>query len=279
MDYQAEVEVWRQDMDTQMRSPGPGGWLAVVGMYPLKQGANTIGSSVGSDVLLPKAAPEKLGMLEFEGIRGALTITTDELVTVDDTPTKYAVLRNYYEPGGMSVVKVRDVRFGIMQWASDPYNIRVWDANSPKRLNFLGRTWFPVDATYRVTGTFTPYEEVRDMTVTHTGGDMQILKSPGVVEFSLLGQSFRFEAATSEKGADYVWLLARDATNGESTYGAGRFLMAPLSSNSSVELDFNKFYHPPCAFCDFTTCPVPPKGNEFPFKLEAGERFPESRSL
>lgn len=275
-DYQAKVAAWRQGMDTQMRSPGPGGWLAIVGMYPLKQGANTIGSAVENDVLLPLDAPEQLGVLEFQGVRGTLTVTTDELVTVDDVATKHTVLRNYYEPGGMSVVKVRDVCFGIMQWASDPYNIRVWDANSPKRLNFTGRTWFPVNAQYRVTGTFTPYEEVRDMTVTHTGGDMQILKSPGIVEFSLLKQSFRFEAATSEKGADYVWLLARDATNGHSTYGAGRFLMAPLSSNGTVDLDFNTFYHPPCAFCDFTTCPMPPKGNTFPFKLEAGERFSHS---
>jgi uncharacterized protein len=161
-----------------------------------------------------------------------------------------------------------------MQWASDPYNIRVWDANSPKRLNFSGRVWFPVDSKYRVTGKFTPHEHVRDMTVTHTGGDMQVLKSPGMVEFTLLGESFRFEAATSEKGADYVWLLARDSTNGQSTYGAGRFLMAPLASDGSVELDFNTFYHPPCAFCDFTTCPMPPKSNMFPFALEAGERYP-----
>jgi uncharacterized protein len=114
------------------------------------------------------------------------------------------------------------------------------------------RVWFPVDSKYRVKGNFTPYDQVRDMTVTHTGGDMQILKSPGTVEFTLLGQPFRFEAATSEKGADYVWLLARDSTNGYSTY------------------------HPPCAFCDFTTCPTPPKGNVFPFGLEAGERFSES---
>jgi uncharacterized protein len=274
-DYLAEVEAWRQEMDAQMRSPGPGGWLAIVGMYPLKQGTNTIGSAPGSDVLLPEgAAPERLGVLEFQGIRGTLTVTTDESVTVDSVEIKHAVLRNYYEPGGMSVVKVRDIRFGIMQWASDPYNIRLWDANSPKRLNFSGRVWFPVDSKYHVIGKFTPYEQVRDMTVTHTGGDMQILQSPGIVEFTLLGQTFRFEAATSEKGADYVWLLARDSTNGHSTYGAGRFLMAPLASDGTVDLDFNKFYHPPCAFCDFTTCPMPPKGNVFPFALEAGECFP-----
>ncbi|MBI1260036.1 MAG: DUF1684 domain-containing protein [Chloroflexi bacterium] len=275
-DYIAEVEAWRQDMDRQMRAPGPGGWLAIVGMYPLRQGSNTVGSAPDSDVLLPAdSAPERLGIINFQDQHGTLHVTTDEQVTVDDMPTRSAALRNYYEPGGMSVVRVRDVRFGIMQWASDPYNVRVWDANSPKRLNFPGRFWFPVDPSYRVEGRFTPYPHAQGMTVDHTGGETQVLQNIGFVEFELLGQSFHFEAAASEKGAGYVWLLMRDGTSGKSTYGAGRFMMAPLTTANTVDLDFNKFYHPPCAFCDYTTCPMPPRGNVFPFPLEAGERFRE----
>jgi uncharacterized protein (DUF1684 family) len=274
--YQAEVEAWREDMDRQMRAPGPGGWLAIVGMYPLRQGSNTVGSAPDSDVLLPSGAPERLGTVDFHDTRGTLHVTADEQVTVDDVPTRSAALRNHYEPGGMSVVRVRDVRFGIMQWASDPYNIRVWDANSPKRLNFGGRVWFPIDPAHRVTGTFTRYPHVQSMTVDHTGGETQVLKNIGTVDFELFGQAFHFQAAASEKGEDYVWLLMRDGTSGKTTYGAGRFMMAPLAADgTTVDLDFNKFYHPPCAFCDYTTCPMPPKGNVFPFPIEAGERFPD----
>src|SRR5689334_18658552 len=156
-DYIAQIEAWRQDMDAQMRAPGPGGWLAIVGMYPLKEGENTIGSASDSDVLLPpNAAPDRLGIVDFDGQHGTLHVTTDETVTVDDVPTRTAKLRNHYEEGGMSLVRVGDVRFGIMQWASDPYNIRVWDANAPKRLKFTGRVWYPIDPKYRVTGKFTP---------------------------------------------------------------------------------------------------------------------------
>ena len=181
------------------------------------------------NVLLPLgSAPDRLGILDFHDQHGTLHVTTDEPVTVDDVPTRTAKLRNHYEFGGMSVVRVRDVRFGIMQWASDPYNIRVWDANSPKRLNFTGRVWYPIDPKYRVTGQFTPYPHAKGMTVDHTGGETQVLKNIGFVEFELFGQSFHFEAAASEKGVDYVWLLMRDGTTGKSTYGAGRFLMAPL---------------------------------------------------
>ncbi len=274
-DYVAEVEAWRHDMDEQLRAPGPGGWLAIVGMYPLNEGENTIGCAVGSDVLLPVgSAPEHVGIVDFHGEHGTLHVTTDEIVTVDDVPVHTAKLRNYYEPGGMSVIRIRDVRFGVMQWASDPYNIRVWDANSPKRLNFTGRVWYPIDTKYRVTGRFSPYGDIKNMRVEHTGGETQILKNIGFVEFEMFGQSFHFEAAASEKGSDYVWLLMRDGTTGKSTYGAGRFMMAPLSADNSVDLDFNKFYHPPCAFCEFTTCPMPPRGNVLPFPIEAGEHFP-----
>ncbi|MEZ4667360.1 MAG: DUF1684 domain-containing protein [Anaerolineae bacterium] len=229
--YIAEVETWRQDMDAKMRSPGPGGWLAIVGMYPLKEGINTIGSDASSDVLLPEgASPEHLGTVDFDGAHGTLHVTTDEVVTVDDVEARDIVLRNHYEPGGMSVVKVRDVSFGIMQWASDPYNIRVWDANSPRRLNFTGRVWYPINPAFRVEGRFAQYPHVRDMTVDHTGGETQVLKNVGAVEFELLGQSFHFEAAASELGPDYIWLLMRDGTNGKTTYGGGRFLMAPFLS-------------------------------------------------
>lgn len=274
-DYVAQVEAWRQDMDAQMRAPGPGGWLAIVGMYPLKQGINTIGSAPDSDVFLPEgAAPDQVGVIDFQDIRGTLQVTTDERVTVDDIETRSATLRNHYEPGGMSVVRVRDVRFGIMQWASDPYNIRVWDANSPKRLNFTGRVWYPIDPQYRVVGRFTPYPNWREMTVEHTGGENQVLKNIGSVEFELKGQAFHFEVAASEKGPEYAWLLMRDGTNGKTTYGGGRFMMAAINPDGSLDVDFNKFYQPPCAFCDFTTCPMPPRGNVIPFPVEAGEHYP-----
>lgn len=274
-DYHAEVEAWRADMDAQMRAPGPPGWLAIVGMYPLKDGRNRIGAAPDSDVRLPAhGSPDEVAIVDFDGVHGRLAVTTDETVTVDGEPVREATLRNMYEPGGMSVVRVRDVSFGIMQWGSDPYNIRVWDADSPKRLNFGGRAWFPIDPKVRVQGRFHPLERFEALTVTHTGGDPQVLTKVGTVAFSLNGHDFAFEAASSELGRDHVWLLMRDGTSGSSTYGAGRFMQAPLTGDGGVDIDFNKFYQPPCAFCDYTTCPMPPLGNVLPFPVEAGERFP-----
>ena len=263
-------------MDHQMRAPGPGGWLAIVGMYPLRLGLNVVGSGDDCDVVLPAgSAPVRVGTVEFCDKQWILRVTTGEIVTVDQEPVQTAALRINYDDGGMSVVQVRGVSFGIQQWASDPINIRVWDANSSKRLSFPGRSWYPIDPKFRVKGYFTPYLSSRELTVEHTGGKTQELHNIGFIEFEIMGTSFQFEACEYVKGDGDIWLLMRDATTGVSTYGAGRFLNSSLEDDRSVYLDFNKLYHPPCAFCDFTTCPMPPRGNVIPFPIEAGERYPQ----
>src|ERR1039457_7672851 len=72
---------------------------------------------------------------------------------------------------------------------------------------------------------------------------------------------------------DSYFLIFADETNGEETYGAGRFLYTALpDSNGKVILDFNKAYNPPCAFTKYATCPLPPKDNYLHLKVTAGEK-------
>jgi uncharacterized protein (DUF1684 family) len=37
-------------------------------------------------------------------------------------------------------------------------------------------------------------------------------------------------------------------------------------------VDFNKAYNPPCAFTDYSTCPLPPQENRLDFAVTAGEK-------
>jgi uncharacterized protein (DUF1684 family) len=39
-----------------------------------------------------------------------------------------------------------------------------------------------------------------------------------------------------------------------------------------VVLDFNRAFNPPCAFSHFATCPLPPRENRLPLRVEAGEK-------
>ena len=115
----------------------------------------------------------------------------------------------------------------------------------------------------------------------------------------------RFEVATSTEGAitfvrfgvvtvpwgtlDVYWLDAygggvflpfRDATAGDATYGAGRYLLdtvkgADLGSTPSGQLvlDFNFAYHPSCRYNPKWSCPLAPPGNRLDERIEAGERL------
>lgn len=62
----------------------------------------------------------------------------------------------------------------------------------------------------------------------------------------------------------------RDATAGE-TYPACRFLFGEDIGDGAITLDFNRAFTPPCGFTDFAICPLPPRGNILPFRIEAGE--------
>lgn len=71
-----------------------------------------------------------------------------------------------------------------------------------------------------------------------------------------------------------MFLMFTDLTTGESTYGGGRYIYIDESdlNNGKIQLDFNKAFNPYCAYSDGYNCPIPPKENDLPFKVEAGEK-------
>jgi uncharacterized protein (DUF1684 family) len=73
-------------------------------------------------------------------------------------------------------------------------------------------------------------------------------------------------------GETELFLIFSDGTSGEETYGAGRFLYTDLPKDGRTVVDFNKAYNPPCAFTPYATCPLPPKQNELPVAVRAGEK-------
>ena len=94
------------------------------------------------------------------------------------------------------------------------------------------------------------------------------------MEFEIGGETFALEAYTS---GDLLFYVFGDQTNRDATYGAGRFLYSGTPGEDGLTiLDFNKSYSPPCAFNDFSTCPVASPRNRLPIRVEAGEKFDES---
>ncbi len=78
-----------------------------------------------------------------------------------------------------------------------------------------------------------------------------------------------------------LFLPFRDATNGVSSYGGGRYLLDTVkhadlgADGESLILDFNFAYHPSCAYHPRWDCPLAPPENRLQVAVEAGEMAPE----
>ncbi len=70
-----------------------------------------------------------------------------------------------------------------------------------------------------------------------------------------------------------------DATNGKTTYGAGRYLYDTIkgadlgATATEIVLDFNFAYHPSCAYDVRWVCPLAPPENKLPFAVNGGEQL------
>jgi len=65
----------------------------------------------------------------------------------------------------------------------------------------------------------------------------------------------------------------RDATSGQGTYPAGRFVEVVPAGDGRYRLDFNRARNPFCAYSSVYACPVPWPGNTLKASITAGEKY------
>jgi uncharacterized protein (DUF1684 family) len=97
----------------------------------------------------------------------------------------------------------------------------------------------------------------------------------GTLEFELPtghGRLVGYSFGTAEDGELFVPF--RDATSGQETYGAGRYLDLEPEDDGTYTLDFNLAYNPWCAYAPQYSCPLPPRENWLTFEVTAGEQVP-----
>lgn len=72
---------------------------------------------------------------------------------------------------------------------------------------------------------------------------------------------------------DYLFVPFLDETNGDLTYGGGRYLDLSIQDirEGTLLIDFNKAYNPLCAYSGGYRCPIPPRDNHLPIPVMAGE--------
>ena len=248
------------------------GWTSLVGLHWLDKGAHFVGSAPDNGIHLAMG-PAHLGMMAIDG--NAVMFTPDKAtsVTLDQQPlTAQATLRTDADPEGPSVIGFDDGKGqATVIERSGRHALRVRHADAPTRLHFAGLTYWPADPAWIIPARFVPHAAGRTMDVANIIGSMDAMSNPGIVEFDRDGKTFKIEAL--DEGEGVLFLVFADRTNGHGSYGAGRFLDAPMpDAKGNVLLDFNQARNPPCAFTSFATCPLPPPENRLDLAITAGEK-------
>lgn len=265
--YDAELQQWMNKRIAYLKSTD--GWLNLAGLLWLQPGNNSFGHSQENKIVFPANFPfATAGELIWNATQVSLQLKPDVTAIVNGQAFTQGIIFDGTKQQS-PVVKMGDWQFTIIQ-RGEKTGIRLRQLNHPAVAAFNGTERFATDTTYKVQATLIKPAIPKTIAISNVLGQTNEQPLAGTLLFTLHGKSYSLQALTE---GDELFILFADATNGESTYGAGRFLYAPMpDANGKTVLDFNKAINPPCAFTPFATCPLPPKQNQLTVAIEAGEK-------
>ncbi len=265
--YTQEIQAWQaQRLQTLTK---PDGWLTLIGLHFLKPGENTVGAASDNAVVLAKG-PAHLGAftLEQNGMVRAAFNTGIE-ARVEGQLRLAANLRDDTH-GKPTMVTVGTVSMYVID-RDGKKALRVKDSEAESRKHFLGLDYFPIDPSWRIEAEWVPFEKPKEIPIRNILGNVSPAMILGKAVFTRDGHTYELLPIQEDPDAPLFFIIS-DQTSGDQTYAAARFLYADHPGEGKVILDFNKAQNPPCAFTPFATCPLPPKENQLPFAVTAGEK-------
>jgi uncharacterized protein (DUF1684 family) len=268
-DFSQQTQQWQGKRLANLTAPS--GWLSLIGLEWLKDGANRVGSASDNDIVL-KAGPAHLGVVTLSK-DGALHIVLDKNsgATIDGKPISEGDLVDDMRAGDGSPTTVAfgSANFFVID-REGRKALRVKDSNAETRTHFLGLDYFPTDPSWRIVADWVPFDPPQELEIGSVLGTINKEKVPGKAVFHRDGHTY--ELMPIQEEPDSLFFVIADRTSGRETYGAARFLYAELPKDGKVVLDFNRAYNPPCAFTPYATCPLAPPENRLDLAVTAGEK-------
>ncbi len=264
--YIKSIEQWQQDRLESLKAKD--GWLNLAGIYWLKEGEQSFGSDPSNDIVFPEKAAASIGTITLKDEVAHIKVN-DEVELYYKTEWLHELELNYDSSGKPSYITHGDLAWYIMK-RHKSLAIRLRDYKNPAIDALDHIPTYPINPDYVVEATLNAFEEPRIITVNTPFQDYtQDYQCPGELEFKLKGEKLKLLPFTSGEG---YFIIISDETSAMETYGGGRFMYAYPDSTGRIILDFNKAYNPPCAVTPFAACPMPPRENHQPIKIEAGEK-------
>jgi len=268
-DFPQQIAHWKSKRLASLTAPN--GWLSLIGLDWLNEGANRVGSASDNDIVL-KAGPAHLGVVTLTK-DGALHIVLDKGsgATVDGKQVHEAALVDdmHADKNGPSVVAFGSASFLVIE-RDGRKALRVKDSSAETRMHFQGLDYYPADPSWRIVADWVPFDPPHELEIGSVLGTINKEKVPGKAVFHRDGHTY--ELMPIQEEPDTLFFVIADRTSGKETYGAARFLYADLPKDGKVVLDFNRAYNPPCAFTPYATCPLAPPENRMDLAVTAGEK-------
>lgn len=135
-------------------------------------------------------------------------------------------------------------------------------------------TYFTPDPAYKVTARLRPINSQKLMVLPTSDGKEKKYVRYAMASFSLQGKELQVLLLKSmeDDNPDRLFLPFKDKTNGDETYGGGRYLDLELRRENQITIDFNLAYNPYCAYSSGYSCPLPPSENYLDIPVPAGEK-------
>ena len=140
------------------------------------------------------------------------------------------------------------------------------------RKYFEGLEFFKFDSTYVVLASLKRTPEAEPFKMKTSTKRLPVYRVYGELEFTLKGKPFKlniYQNVDSED-KDYLFLPFLDQTNGDTSYSGGRYIESSIPDGNEIVIDFNEAFNPYCAYNDKYSCPIVPRVNYLPIKIEAG---------
>jgi uncharacterized protein len=158
-----------------------------------------------------------------------------------------------------------------------------WHPQSPippaDRGDFSRLDYFDYDEAARVYAKV-EHADPESYEIATSGDSAYTFTRVAVAHFELNGTALALEVYWLEGYGGGLFVPFRDGTAGNTTYGAGRYLLdtvkgADLGTDDRGRLvfDFNFAYNPSCAYDPQWVCPLAPPPNRLEAPINAGERF------
>jgi uncharacterized protein (DUF1684 family) len=267
--YQKEYEQWRAgQQETAVYAS------KLLGIWPLENGDTPFGGDPTLPIVLhATAVPPRAGVFRRAG--EAITVIPASGVDIRAADGTRVSGPSKVE----SELALGSVRLAVYAMEDGRQFVDASDEEHPILNGLPMVQTYPVDARWRVSARFDAFDAPRPVQVGDVRGGSSTQMAAGRLTFRIDGQEQQLTVFKDYEGKQF-YAMFKDETNSTTTYGSSLMHAPVVASGQFTVIDFNVAGNPPCAYSQYTTCPLPPRENRLAVAIEAGEkRFPINKGF